>query len=177
MKALGLLSACTDSRWACGRSVSLKPPYYPYIGRSSSSAPPLSHCFQALRKRCFMQCRRTLGQVSQRCRCITAARRMRCPFRQHWSLRASSRRKYGTHIKLRKKYRKSWLSSLAIATASEKGHRSLLDCFKTDHAASCNICVREALLAGQMHRQQKSIQEIRTAIIQGPWASAGSSSQ
>jgi len=58
-----------------------------------------------------------------------------------------------------------------------KGHRSLLDCFKTDHAASCNICVKEALLAGQMHRQQKSSQEIRTAIIQGPWANAGSSNQ
>lgn len=58
-----------------------------------------------------------------------------------------------------------------------KGHRSLLDCFKTDHAATCNICVKEALLAGQMHRQQKSIHEIRTAIVQGPWASAGSSSQ
>ena len=38
-----------------------------------------------------------------------------------------------------------------------KGHRSLLDCFKTDHAASCNICVKEALLAGQMHRQQKHL--------------------
>ena len=58
-----------------------------------------------------------------------------------------------------------------------KGHRGLLDCFKTDHAASCNICIKEALLAGQMHRQGKSIQEIRTAIIQGQWASQGSSSQ
>ena len=58
-----------------------------------------------------------------------------------------------------------------------KGHRSLLDCFKTDHAASCNICVKEALLAGQMQRQQKSTQQIRTAIIQGLWASAGSSNQ
>lgn len=58
-----------------------------------------------------------------------------------------------------------------------KGHRSLLDCFRTDHAASCNICVKEAVLAAQMHRQQKSIQEIRAAIIQGPWSSAGSSSQ
>ena len=37
-----------------------------------------------------------------------------------------------------------------------KWHRSLLDCFKTDHAASCNICVREAVLADQMHRQGKS---------------------
>ena len=58
-----------------------------------------------------------------------------------------------------------------------KGHRSLLDCFRTDHAASCNICVKEALLAIRMHRQQKSIQEIRTAIIQGAWANAGSSNQ
>src|SRR5437899_5159189 len=58
-----------------------------------------------------------------------------------------------------------------------KGHGSLLDCFKTDHAASCSICVREAILAAQMHRQQKSAQEIRTAITQGPWAVEGSSNQ
>ncbi len=58
-----------------------------------------------------------------------------------------------------------------------KGHRSLLDCFKTDHAASCNICIREALLAAQMHRQQKSAEEIRRAITQGPWAGEGSSNQ
>ncbi len=58
-----------------------------------------------------------------------------------------------------------------------KGHRSLLDCFKTDHAASCSICIREALLAAQMHRQQKSAEEIRRAITQGPWASEGSSKQ
>jgi len=58
-----------------------------------------------------------------------------------------------------------------------KGHRSLLDCFKTDHAASCSICIREALLASQMHRQQKSAEEIRRAIVQGPWAGEGSSNQ
>jgi len=58
-----------------------------------------------------------------------------------------------------------------------KGHRSLLDCFKTDHAASCSICIREALLAAQMHRQQKSAEEIRRAITQGPWAGEGSSNQ
>jgi hypothetical protein len=58
-----------------------------------------------------------------------------------------------------------------------KGHRSLLDCFKTDHAGSCSICVKEALLAAQMHRQQKSAQEIRRAITQGPWAGEGSSNQ
>ena len=58
-----------------------------------------------------------------------------------------------------------------------KGHRGLLDCFKTDHAASCNICIKEALLAGEMHRRGKSAEEIRNAIIQGEWASVGGSSQ
>ncbi len=51
-----------------------------------------------------------------------------------------------------------------------KGHRSLLDCFRTDHAVSCQICIKESLLAGQMHRQGRSSQEIRTAIIRGQWA-------
>src|SRR5215831_15164524 len=30
-----------------------------------------------------------------------------------------------------------------------KGHRSLLDCFASDHASDCDICVREAIFAGQ----------------------------
>ena len=58
-----------------------------------------------------------------------------------------------------------------------KGHRGLLDCFRTEHAASCDICIKEALLAGQMHRQGKSTEEIRRAIIQGPWAGDRSSNQ
>ena len=58
-----------------------------------------------------------------------------------------------------------------------KGHRGLLDCFKTEHAASCDICIKEALLAGQMHRQGKSTEEIRAAIIHGQWANLGSSNQ
>ena len=58
-----------------------------------------------------------------------------------------------------------------------KGHRSLLDCFKTDHAASCNICVRESLLAGQMHRQGKSTEQIRKTIVQGQWAGLGDSNE
>src|SRR5581483_4266570 len=44
-----------------------------------------------------------------------------------------------------------------------QGHRGLLDCFRTEHAASCNICIREALLAGNMHRGGKSVEEIRPA--------------
>lgn len=58
-----------------------------------------------------------------------------------------------------------------------KGHRGLLDCFKTDHAASCDICVKEALLAGRMHGKGKSAEEIRAAITQGQWANLGNPSQ
>jgi hypothetical protein len=35
---------------------------------------------------------------------------------------------------------------------------------------SCNICIKEALLAGKMHREGKSVEEIRAAIIHGDWA-------
>ena len=49
------------------------------------------------------------------------------------------------------------------------GHRSLLDCFRTRHATTCDICVNEARLAGQLHRQGKTAQEIRVAIIAKQW--------
>ena len=58
-----------------------------------------------------------------------------------------------------------------------EGHRGLLDCFRTEHAATCNICIREALLAGRMHREGKSVEEIRTAIIQGQWERISNSTQ
>ncbi len=48
-----------------------------------------------------------------------------------------------------------------------QGHRGLLDCFRAEHAATCNICIKEALLAGKMHREGKSTDEIRAAIIHG----------
>ena len=51
-----------------------------------------------------------------------------------------------------------------------QGHRGLLDCFRTEHAVTCTICIKEALLAGQMHHQGKSTEEIRAAIIHGDWA-------
>ena len=51
-----------------------------------------------------------------------------------------------------------------------QGHRGLLDCFRTEHAATCNICVKEALLASELHRQGKSAEEIRAAIVHGDWA-------
>jgi hypothetical protein len=54
-----------------------------------------------------------------------------------------------------------------------KGHRGLLDCFRAEHAATCGICIKEALLAGQMHHEGKSIEEIRKAIIHADWGKMG----
>jgi hypothetical protein len=54
------------------------------------------------------------------------------------------------------------------------GHRSLLDCFRDLHATSCDICINEARLAGRLHRQGKTAEEIRAAIIQKQSANLGS---
>lgn len=55
------------------------------------------------------------------------------------------------------------------------GHRSQLDCFTSLHSTKCEICINEARLAGQLHRQGKTPEEIRTAIIQKQWANLGGS--
>ena len=49
------------------------------------------------------------------------------------------------------------------------GHQSLLDCHKDNHSAECLICVKEALLTGQLHKAGKSAAEIRAALIRGEW--------
>lgn len=49
------------------------------------------------------------------------------------------------------------------------GHHSLLDCYASDHAAGCLICIKEALLVEQMTQRGKSPAEIRQAIIRGEW--------
>ena len=43
-------------------------------------------------------------------------------------------------------------------------HYSLLDCFKDDHAAGCDVCMDEAILAHEMTQQGRSLDDIRTAI-------------
>lgn len=52
-----------------------------------------------------------------------------------------------------------------------RGHRSLLDCFATKHAADCDICVREAIFAQREHKLRKSAEQIRTEIMDGAWKS------
>ncbi len=44
------------------------------------------------------------------------------------------------------------------------GHRSLLSCFESDHAAACDVCLSEAAIAYRMTRDGRSLDEIRDAI-------------
>ncbi|MEK6682128.1 MAG: CYCXC family (seleno)protein [Nitrospirota bacterium] len=44
------------------------------------------------------------------------------------------------------------------------GHKSLLTCYVDDHGANCDICINEALRAGELHKAGKTIPEIRAAI-------------
>lgn len=49
------------------------------------------------------------------------------------------------------------------------GHRSLLDCYASGHAAGCGICLMEALFAGKMTRQGQDPASIRQEILRGDW--------
>ncbi len=51
------------------------------------------------------------------------------------------------------------------------GHRSLLDCFRTEHASYCDICMKEALFALREYRNGKSPKQIRAAIDEGAYQS------
>lgn len=44
------------------------------------------------------------------------------------------------------------------------GHRSLLTCFESDHAAGCDICLEEGRIAAQMTAEGHSLKEIRERI-------------
>jgi len=44
------------------------------------------------------------------------------------------------------------------------GHRSLLTCFESEHAASCDICLGEAELAVRMHQEGAALEAIRRAV-------------
>ena len=43
-------------------------------------------------------------------------------------------------------------------------HRSLLSCFESDQAAGCYACGKEARLVHRLHREGKSLAEIRRAV-------------
>ena len=54
---------------------------------------------------------------------------------------------------------------------SRLGHRSLLDCFRSDHAAKCSICIREANYARELDARGKCAVDIRNKIIRTDWKS------
>ena len=43
-------------------------------------------------------------------------------------------------------------------------HKSLLSCYVDDHASHCDICMNEAFMAYELHRQGKDIKSIREAV-------------
>ena len=48
--------------------------------------------------------------------------------------------------------------------SEHSGHYSLLDCFASDHAARCDVCMSEAVIASQMTRGGASLDDIRAEI-------------
>lgn len=44
------------------------------------------------------------------------------------------------------------------------GHYSLLDCFRDDHGAGCDICLESVQIAHKMTQEGKSLDEIRAQI-------------
>jgi hypothetical protein len=44
------------------------------------------------------------------------------------------------------------------------GHRSLLDCYRDYHGATCAICTGEALEANQLFNQGSPVEQIRDAL-------------
>ena len=48
--------------------------------------------------------------------------------------------------------------------AERDGRRSLLSCFEVTMATTCGVCRGEAVLAGKLHREKKTLDEIRAAV-------------
>jgi len=48
--------------------------------------------------------------------------------------------------------------------SKHSGHRSLLTCFESEHGAYCDVCMGEAMLAGQLAASGSSLAAIRSAI-------------
>lgn len=44
------------------------------------------------------------------------------------------------------------------------GHRALIECFETEHASTCDVCMTEAMTAARMTDEGKTPKEIQQAI-------------
>ena len=48
-------------------------------------------------------------------------------------------------------------------------HRSLLDCYASDHSVGCQLCLKEGHLIYKLYKEGKSAAEIRDQIVRGEW--------
>lgn len=46
-----------------------------------------------------------------------------------------------------------------------QNHKSLHSCFESEHGENCGICINEALMAYNLHKQGMAVSEIRKRII------------
>jgi Protein of unknown function with PCYCGC motif len=47
-----------------------------------------------------------------------------------------------------------------------EGHKNLLDCFRTNHGATCATCTGEAVSAGQLYENGTPVEQIRALLRQ-----------
>ena len=47
-----------------------------------------------------------------------------------------------------------------------EGHKSLLDCYRTNHATGCAICTGEAVIAGRLAESGTPVDQIRNILYQ-----------
>jgi len=47
-----------------------------------------------------------------------------------------------------------------------EGHKNLLDCYRTNHAATCATCTGEAVTAGQLYENGTLVDQIRALLRQ-----------
>lgn len=50
-----------------------------------------------------------------------------------------------------------------------ENHKSLLDCYASDHSAGCDICLREGFYVDKMLKAGKTPTEIRALIVNKEW--------
>jgi hypothetical protein len=53
-----------------------------------------------------------------------------------------------------------------------EGHKNLLDCFRTNHGATCATCTGEAVTAGQFYESGTPVEQIR-ALLHQRYANGG----
>lgn len=56
-----------------------------------------------------------------------------------------------------------------LCPCQKAGHRSLLDCFASEHAASCDICQREVHFVAKKADEGASPEAIRALILKGQY--------